>query len=171
MKQYLLPTIALVFFLTAASAYTFFLNAINQNVAKAERAAIEAATLTKKNSALQAGDALLDETQGLRAALDTFVSTDLEVVKGITLLEEAGRKSRVELQLGAVGVSKPEALKYHELVTIAFAASGSFSEVVGFITMVESLPQISRLDTTVVESIGDGQWSVNAHIMYVKQKS
>lgn len=170
MKNIITPLIAFTGFAASVALYFFFAQIIDGYSERIVRAAADAQTLTQKDSALQIAETELADVNVLSTILGTFVSTDSDVVQSITLVEKAGRSSGVSLTIGTVGVTETQDWKHHEQIALALYAEGSFLELLEFISTLESLPILSRLETVAFRKFEDGSWGANIRSVFVKQK-
>lgn len=170
MKRILPLVVSIIILAVAVGGYVFMTARLNSALERGVHAAEAADTLTKKDRALQGAGELLRATQPLAETLATFVSSETDVVKGIELLEAAGRQSGINLDLGNVNVSPLGSWSYHEALVIDLTAEGSFTKLTKFLSIVESLPHLARLERASLKKVGKSSWTVAATVVFVKQK-
>lgn len=171
MKKTLPLVASFIVFAAAVGAYTYLSVAVQGSVERATTAGVEASNLTAKDNALQSTGIALRDSKEFSDTLATFVSSGNDVVRGIELLESAGRKSKAKLSLGTAQITTSEGWAYHEAVALTFSAEGTFAQLLRLLSEVENLPHLVRLENVSLQKPGKKEeWTAHAAVIFVKEK-
>lgn len=126
----------------------------------------EARNMSERSSAALKMHALVRDTEGSRAALESALRVD--VLAAARIVEKAGADARVPVHIGSVSADSEHG---SGLLPALFSvdASGSFSSLMHFVSLLETLPVPATLENVGVTTIGTtegstGVWQLSARI-------
>jgi hypothetical protein len=170
MKQLPVLIFALLLAIGAIGGYVFMLNSIQTAVDGIAVARADSEAATEREKLAQTANVFIAETVESRSELDTFVTKDANFVSAIEMMESAGKREKVEVEIGSVSVKKIDA-KSHEVAAVILSAKGSFANLAAFASALESLPLSSRVVSVSLEASGENSWFAAFTLEFVKRKS
>ena len=157
MKRSVLLAASVCLFVLALGAYIFLALSINNFLTEArvsKESAISADT--RAASARSARDFLLKTTED-RNALGSFVLSAHDIAEAIEEIETRARANRLDASVSEIK-ENVQPWQYHTMVTVSVAAYGTIARLGTFIAALESFPFVSRIESVVLEPVGEDVW-------------
>lgn len=110
---------------------------------------------SKKIDRLKNLQTLVETTSGDRELLDHYFLSKDNLVEFISLVEQLAKDAGVKVGLDNVGEEESENSQYLNL-RMNISTSGSWSDVLRYIAMLENLPYVVKLDNFILQRSLDG---------------
>ncbi|PIR82497.1 hypothetical protein COU20_01690 [Candidatus Kaiserbacteria bacterium CG10_big_fil_rev_8_21_14_0_10_59_10] len=127
-------------------------------LAESKRAESSASTVART-------EALIRDTAREREALEELVRTD--VLTALEIIEEAGASAGVAVSIGGASVAEAGRGELLRSIAVVASAEGSFSALMHTLSLFETLPFLSAVESVTLERVGEGaagRWRLSTRI-------
>jgi hypothetical protein len=109
---------------------------------------------------------LVDTTQTQREELETRIINDVDVIELLALIETIGREQGIVLATESL-TTEPLNEAFEHL-RIQLGAKGSYEGIMYVLTMLETLPYQSAIDSVSVTSDSEDMWTASIELIVTK---
>lgn len=170
MKKFTTLIVAFIFLTVALACFVFMQVRISGFVATLAEARESSFSTEARDQALRRADALIAQTASSNAELAGFVVPDSNSVRIIEAIENTAKRERVTATIGSVSVM-PASWTYHEPVRVTFSVRGSLAAITRFASLLETLPEASRLVSASFEVSDNNAWFATFVVDFIKEKN
>lgn len=170
MKRILPTFLALLLLAITTIVYAFLMYQVDGYVMRMSVALQGSESLTQRDTTARSIEAFLDDTEVERAALDSYIIKDDDIVSVIELVERVARQENVSLSISSVSVSAVSAWNHHERIDIAFSVDGTFPNITDFVATLEALPFAVRVEGGSLGASSGTSWFGSFSATFVKEK-
>lgn len=170
MTKFLPLAAALLLLFFGITLYVFLCAEISRTVSVAAAARANASGAGQQELFQQSVQSFVNDTAVQRAELATFIAKDTDIVSLIDTIDNAAKREKVSVTIGAVNVVAGS-WQHHEPLEVTLSAQGSFAQLAAFATDLESLPMASRLLSMNAEASENHLWFDTFVVQFVKEKA
>ncbi|XKT74599.1 MAG: hypothetical protein ACJKTH_00710 [Patescibacteria group bacterium UBA2163] len=149
--------------------YGFLYSGVSRSIEQIQVATEDAQMLMRQDATATSIRTFLDDVTEERSRLDNFVIGENDVVSVIETLERLAVEEGVAINISEVLIASAD-WKHHERVDVAFSLEGRFENIIGFIAVLEKLPQATRIDQSILEDAGARAWFGSFTARFIKAK-
>jgi len=170
MKNLIPSFLALLLAIVLIGGYGFMYSHVASGIARAQAALEKATTLSTRDALVRSQQVFLENTANERASLNAFVASDEDVVAVIEIIESTARQEKVDVAISSINTVGGDGWGYHEKVAVNFSASGTFRNMMRFMSAVETIPLASKLEQASLEVATGSNWFGAFSVTFVKTK-
>lgn len=167
MTRFISPALALLFFIATIGAYVYVYLDITASAATISTAQSEIAANASKDAFAKSAELFLANTTAERAAAGSYVTAQDDTASAIELVEAAGKSAKVTTSVSSAAINSIAKKRFHEELAVSASATGPFTALARFGTVLELLPRASFIKDVHMEALDKG-WHASFTVAFIK---